>query len=419
MRLPQSLAQDLSLRSFKLAVISAAALFALLPTSLQARNQLSCWPTKLKFGNVAVGQTQSLLVTVTNNGQSGVTISGIDINNSQFSTSSSFPLTLNPGQGVDVSVTFAPNAAGWTTGKIAFVGAGGTLNLQVGGTGVTTQVTASPTAVSFGQVAVGSSATSPVMMTNTGSSSVSVSGLQTTGSGFSTSGPGFPLTLSAGASITLNVSFTPQTATTTTGNVLVSGPGLNVPLSGTGTTTTIGQLTLTPASLNFGNIEVGATSTLSTTLGASGGSVTVSSAASSNAQFALSGVSFPLTIATGQTVPVNIAFTPQSSGSVSGTVSFASSTTASTTTEALTGTGTTPYVVLSWNPSTSLVSGYNVYRCLSATCAYAKINSSLNATTTFTDASVVSGQSYYYVTTAVNSSGQESSYSNQIQVTIP
>jgi len=37
----------------------------------------------------------------------------------------------------------------------------------------------------------------------------------------------------------------------------------------------------------------------------------------------------------------------------------------------------------------------------------------------YTDSTVQSGQTYYYATTAVDSSGVESTYSNQVQVAVP
>ena len=42
-----------------------------------------------------------------------------------------------------------------------------------------------------------------------------------------------------------------------------------------------------------------------------------------------------------------------------------------------------------------------------------------NSGTTFVDGSVQSGQTYYYVVTAVDTSGTESAYSNQVQAAIP
>jgi bacillopeptidase F len=77
-------------------------------------------------------------------------------------------------------------------------------------------------------------------------------------------------------------------------------------------------------------------------------------------------------------------------------------------------------VSLSWTASTSPnISGYNVYRRTGTTGSYAKINSSLDALTSYSDSNVADGQTYYYETTAVNSSGVESAASAAVQAVIP
>ncbi len=48
-----------------------------------------------------------------------------------------------------------------------------------------------------------------------------------------------------------------------------------------------------------------------------------------------------------------------------------------------------------------------------------KLNSSPQAGTTYVDSTVQSGTTYYYVVTAVSSSGAESSYSNQATAVVP
>ncbi len=76
-------------------------------------------------------------------------------------------------------------------------------------------------------------------------------------------------------------------------------------------------------------------------------------------------------------------------------------------------------VDLTWTASkSSNVIGYNVYR-KTPSGGYAKLNSSAIAATKYTDGSVAAGQTYYYVTTAVNSHGYESTYSNEAKVIIP
>jgi fibronectin type 3 domain-containing protein len=76
-------------------------------------------------------------------------------------------------------------------------------------------------------------------------------------------------------------------------------------------------------------------------------------------------------------------------------------------------------VNLSWIASTSPAAGYNIYRGTQSSGPFAKINSLLDTATVYTDGTVISGQVYYYVTTAVDSSGAESGYSNLAQAVIP
>jgi SdrD B-like domain len=76
-------------------------------------------------------------------------------------------------------------------------------------------------------------------------------------------------------------------------------------------------------------------------------------------------------------------------------------------------------VSLSWDASTSTVAGYNVYRSTVSSSGFIKLNSSLVASLTYTDTAVQNGTTYFYVTTAVDSSGNESVDSNQVSVTIP
>ena len=76
-------------------------------------------------------------------------------------------------------------------------------------------------------------------------------------------------------------------------------------------------------------------------------------------------------------------------------------------------------VDLSWRASTSPnVISYNVYRGTVSGGPYIKIASGI-ASTLYTDSTVSSGQTYYYVTTAVDNTGQQSTYSNQTTAVIP
>ena len=387
-----------------------------------ATQQLICAPTSLRFGTVTVSQSETQLAALINSGQTSVTVSAMNVSGSEFSVSGlQLPVTLAPGASATLKVTFAPTATGWIDGKVVFTSNASNASLQFGfaGTGVSSEpLTAEPSSLSFGQAAVGTSATLSVVLTNARAWKETLKGFQTVGSNFSVSGPALPLTLSAGQSVTLSVTFAPQAAGVSGGSLFISGPALNIPLTGTGTLTTTGQLTISPATLSFGNVIVGDTGTQTAVLTAAGGSITISSAASNNSQFVLSGATFPLTLAAGQNAQVNVAFTPQAAGAVSGKVSFSSNANNPQSTEVVAGTGTAPQVSLGWSPSTSQVTGYNVYRGTSPG-SYSKINSGLDPNTTYIDTTVSPGMTYYYAATAVNSSGVESSFSAPVEVAVP
>jgi hypothetical protein len=141
----------------------------------------------------------------------------------------------------------------------------------------------------------------------------------------------------------------------------------------------------------------------------------------------ISGLSLPVTIAAGKSASFTVTYSPIVAGADSATLTFTNNGQPSTTTDTATGTGTAApshSVNLSWNASASTgVMGYNIYRAIYTTScgAYSKINgSTLDTSTTYTDSSVTDGTNYCYATTAVNSSNEESGYSNIVSdVQIP
>jgi fibronectin type 3 domain-containing protein len=65
------------------------------------------------------------------------------------------------------------------------------------------------------------------------------------------------------------------------------------------------------------------------------------------------------------------------------------------------------------------VSGYNVYRSTVSGGSYTKVNSSPVSGVSYTDSTVQGGTTYFFVTTAVDGSGNESTFSNEVQAIIP
>ncbi|HLH09759.1 MAG TPA: immunoglobulin domain-containing protein [Terriglobales bacterium] len=188
------------------------------------------------------------------------------------------------------------------------------------------------------------------------------------------------------------------------------------------TVTAPGQLSANSSSFTFSSVDVGSSSTQSTTITNNGGAnVTISTVGVSGAGFTVSGFSNGQVITPGASVILSVKFAPASAGSVTGAVTITSNASNSPLSVSLSGLGVAVQhsAVLNWTASTSVVVGYKIYRGTTSAGPYTLLNSSPNASTTFTDLSVVSGQMYYYVVTAVDSSNVESVYSNQVQAIIP
>ena len=300
----------------------------------------------------------------------------------------------------------------------------GCQGLAPGGSRGGSALSASSSTLSFGKVQKSKSANLSETLTNTGGLTVTISEANISGAGFSVSGLTLPISLTPKGSVTFAVVFAPSAAGSINGTLAVvsaaSNSPLEIALSGTGTAQ--GQLSVSPASLSFGSVVVGKNGSLNGTLGATGSSVTVSAAGFNSSEFVLSGLSLPTTLSAGQTTPFTVTFKPAAAGAASARLSFSSDAANSPTAQALTGNGVAPAshrVDLSWDPSvTSGVVGYNIYRGEVSGGPYSQINSALDAQTTYTDNTVVAGRTYYYVTTAVDGSGNQSSYSNQAQAVI-
>jgi centrosomal CEP192-like protein/ASPM-SPD-2-Hydin domain-containing protein/Ig-like domain-containing protein/immunoglobulin I-set domain protein len=182
-------------------------------------------------------------------------------------------------------------------------------------------------------------------------------------------------------------------------------------------------LNASQASLNFSSVNLGGNSILPVTFANGGNSnVTISNVTMSGAGFSANGVQFGQILTPGQNATLNVTFTPSATGSASGSVTITSNATNSPTTVTLSGTGVQPVshsVTLTWTASTSTVTGYNVYRSTVSGGPYTKLNLTPVAATTYTDTTVQSGMTYFFVVTSVDSSGVESANSTEVSATIP
>jgi hypothetical protein len=279
-----------------------------------------------------------------------------------------------------------------------------------------------PSSHAFGRIEVGSSSSFSIQLANTGTKYLRILTKSKQGSEFRYGYFPLPVTLKPGTTIKLPIVFNPTAVGYVSGKfTLVStalDSSLSIPVTGTGSP----GLTVSPSKLNFGDVTVGQSATLSTTLAASHGNVTISSDEVTSSEFSIHGLTLPVTILSGHSIQARIRFTPGQSGTGSGKAGYFSNAVDSPAVEQLTGTGVAPAahsVGLTWQEADPSVVGYDIYRGKIHGGPYQKINTALEASTNYTDYTVVAGTTYYYVTTAVDGAGKRSGYSNETKAVIP
>jgi hypothetical protein len=108
---------------------------------------------------------------------------------------------------------------------------------------------------------------------------------------------------------------------------------------------TAGGLTSSPASLNFGNVNVGSGSSQSITLTNNAStSVTISKVATSGTEFTVGTMAVPFTLGAGKQVSLTLRFNATSMGSATGSVTITSNASDPTLTVPLSGTGMQPQI---------------------------------------------------------------------------
>ena len=383
----------------------------------------------LTFGNTLVGTSTSRTFALMNTGTGSVNISQVVATGGGFNVTG-FPgaVTLTAGQSLSLSANFAPAATGAISGSISVVSTAtnSPATTSLSGTGVQPQISVIPSSVSFGNVTVGVTNTQTLTIRNPGTATLSVSQASLSGTGFTLSGLALPLSVAPGGSASFTAGFAPASASNLSGSItLISNTPnspLLIPLGGTGISSIL-QLSASPASLSFGSLTTGTNATQSVTISNTGNSsVSISQISASGAGFSTSGITLPLSLAAGQSTSFSVTFAPASTGSLPGSVTVVSNATNSPLVVALSGSGAAPVshsVALSWAPSGSTYTGFNVYRGTTTGGPYTRVDSSTIPTTSYTDSGVASGQTYYYVATQVDSTGMESAYSSEVSAVIP
>jgi len=310
------------------------------PTGNLQANQSS-----LSFGNVGTGTSSAKQITLTNTGTGSVQITGITVTGSGFTTSGvTVPATLNPSSQAVLSVTFAPTAVGAVTGTVTVTsnGTGSPLSIPVSGSGVQAGLTVSPASFNFGSVIDGQTKSQTFTITNSGTAALTISQVSINAPGYSVNGLS-STSVAVGATATFNAVFAPTTAGNLAGTVNIASNAPNSPatvaLGGTGVAATQ-TLSFSSASLAFGTVNTGTSSTKNETITNTGNTnVQISSIAVSGTGYTLNGVSGPVTLTPSQTFTFGVVFNPTTAGSASGSVTVTSNATGSPASISLSGTG--------------------------------------------------------------------------------
>ncbi|MBI4903539.1 MAG: choice-of-anchor D domain-containing protein [Acidobacteria bacterium] len=223
------------------------------------------------FGNVTVGATGSINVTLTNSGTSALTINSLTKSNTAFTLADGLPLTINPGQPRTITLRFSPTAASTITDNWTFVTnpANGLPSFTVSGTGVAggsstvLEVRAGNplapiTSWDFGSVAANSQGSVTFQVNNRGTSSVIVS-TSFSNSRFSL---GAPITSSfaigAGSFENAQILFKPVDASAQTGTVTFTAGSqiVRIELRGNSAGGTGGGTTSATLSVDKGDFEI-------------------------------------------------------------------------------------------------------------------------------------------------------------------
>lgn len=338
-------------------------------------------PASLSLSQVVGTASAAQLLTLANTGNAPLLITSLGLSGAAASDYAFGPATtcanggsVAAGSSCTISLVFTPAATGTRAATLSIVHndslhtpSTATLN----GTGTAAprgQLSVNQLALSFPAQAQGSSsAAQSVMVSNSGSASLTLATLAiagthaadfglTAGSNACVAGQ----TLPAGANCTARIVFTPSVASGLRTASLSIGAGsagtATVSLSGTASAPSAPILGLSPTSLDFGAVTTGMISaTRTATLSNNGtaplllGTITASPAA-----FALTH-DCPSSLAARARCTLSLGFTPVAAGLVSGAVTVVSNAASAPDVLALSGTGVLPApAVLGWLGVTSL-----------------------------------------------------------------
>ncbi|MFF4112176.1 choice-of-anchor D domain-containing protein [Streptomyces sp. NPDC001714] len=279
--------------------------------------------TSLDFGQVGVGASGSgqMKLTATQDVSiTGLTASGpFTVDPSAVPTPAQ-PTALAANATLDVPISFAPTTTGGVNGTLtANLSDGQKLVFALHGIGTRPGFGAAPGSLDFGEIPTGSTSTLNLQVTNTGTEPETIDSVDAPGGAFSASGlPSTGTVVPAGGSFVLSVTYTPTTDQVDSDALVISsGSGgamhtLSVPVTATAITGQ-GHLEFSTSSLDFGQVPIGSSKSLSFTITNTGNiPVTVTKAKAPTGDFnSPVQLSEGLVIGPEQTAVQSVTFTPR------------------------------------------------------------------------------------------------------------
>lgn len=201
--------------------------------------------TSYNYGLVNVGQDETWNMTVENTGSTDLTLTGLEINNDQLSTTTSFPVTVAPGDDTEIPVTFDPYEFGELDEVLVLTSndpLNGAVEISLSGNGVFDGPVASFSAEShnYGVIRQGASERWDLTIENHGDEMLTVSDLSITHDDFYVL-PGFelPMDIPVLDEGKIGVWFNPQEVQSYATNMIVNtndpeNSAVTVSLSGEG-----------------------------------------------------------------------------------------------------------------------------------------------------------------------------------------
>ena len=305
-------------------------------------------PLQLAFGNVYLGASSTLPLTLTNSSSATLTLSAFNLS-PNYNQTNDCNGSLAAAATCTVSVTFTPSAAAEQDGtlSIGFSGNGSPQVISLTGAGIPV-LEVTPSSLAFGQQAVGAASTPlPVDLEVQGSASVTINSISVSGD-FQIVSNSCPNPIPEFYSCAVQVGFVPSQTGLLSGDLtIVASDSTNphiVTLSGTGAI--MPEVALTPGSLSFNPIQAGSTSPPQTVTLANIGNATLTlggmAMSGDYAQINTCGSS----VAAGAKCTISITFTPPAGGQWNGSLTLTDNAADSPQLVTLTGSGTGPGLTL-------------------------------------------------------------------------